>query len=517
MPSDDHAAVAQDGNGGGQYKRQKETHAAYWPPYSRKKPRAHDLCYLEKWKDGRHRVVWQDGSVSNPIDTYNDFKAECAKHGSGVDCYVGDMRHGKHGFPWLIECSDDSHAEISCTKRRDITGANIRIGNKWISIGAFSSWFDDWQEHDDKREMLDRIVDFCSDVGVGIYTSPGTVGYEKMRQVWSNAWDTKGKKSITRPPDECRRELLSGIVGGRVETFILGRRLNRCYELDMRSAYPSCTSLIPWGSTVRVGGNSRISPDRLSRELATWYAKCDVTIPEPLAISPVPVRDSSTNRWTFPVYESTHTDVYLWKEEVFAALQAGCNVTIKRAYGWESMSTRLQPWASQMEGMRNEFEARGEPGKAKWIKRGAVSAIGRLGCGPTKYSVTTKYGPGCHPATIVGMAGPIADYYIKETYIRESPSPIHVFSYILSKCRLKVYQRELDELYDGNEILASNFDAIYLTKQSTLPVGREMGDWKQLPLEEVSHPYPRAVISLTKVRLPGYTMPQDVSFAGDWW
>lgn len=515
MPSDDHATVAQDGlvDTGGQYKRHKATHAAYWPPYSRKNPRAHNLCYLEKWKDGRYRLMWRGGGVSSPIDTYSDFKAECNKAGGGVDCYVGDVQHFANGFPWIMECAEDQNGVVYCNNRRTITGATIRMGNKWVSIGSLSSWHKDWHTYDDKVTILDQIVDFCEYVGVGVYTSPGTVGYEKLRQVWSDVGRNTSKKSITRPPDECRSAILEGIVGGRVETFILGKRVNRCYELDLRSAYPSCASLIPWGSAILVGGDQRVSPDRLSRDLATWYARCDVTVPEQLAVSPVPIRDSGTNRWSFPTGIAFYENVYLWKEEVHAALQAGCDVTIRQAYGWESFSKRLQPWVASMEGLRNGFESIGEPGKAKWIKSGAVSAIGRLGCGPIRYTVSSKYSPGSVPGTISGSGGPIATYYIREEYDRESPAPVHVFSYILARCRLKVYQRELDEIYDGNGILASNFDAIYLTKPSRLPVGKGIGDWKQCTLEEAMHPYPRSVVSASVVRLPGLTQRTSASFA----
>lgn len=474
-----------------------ERHMPFWPPsYSHK--RSHKLCYLCPLGDGQYRVWWSEYDKSEPIGTYAEWKALLSQHSVGIDCYVGELGIDGTGFPWITQALSDPHAKVKCSRNGGVTSIAVRVGKLHLAVSSLNSWSQYWSSKD-PLEMLCAIRELGEQTQTGSNLTPGSLGTNVMHRVW------KGTNKLYPRVSRCTVNLLEKLkeyaIAGRVETFT-DHRVMHAIELDMRSAYASCCQWIPWGTPRRVWGTH--SAAEVSNKYATWFCSCTASIAGKLAISPVPIRVKG--RWTWATKPGVYK-TWMWREEVEACIRAGIYVEVHEGWGWKSLSNRLQPWVQQMEEYRSFYESIGRVDMAQMIKRCTVAAIGWLGCYLIRYTLEGTYRKGNIPLVESKGSRPISTYSMRPYKDVYSPSPNHLHTYILMRCRLKVYERELQELYTGNEILVVNFDAIHVVRPSKLPIGRGLGEWKEIPreagTEEGLYPRPRWMNDREKVTLPG--------------
>lgn len=483
-----------------------KSHATYWPPVRRLKERSHIITALTLAGPQQRNIVSGNRAVIGHASSYTEFKAVCKSFQSGIDCYVGNLMDPRTGFPWLDDAIADPEAQVICAKNEGVTCIIIRQGNRWTTVTSLSRWFPEWQEMD-VSTMLKHIKAVCVDVGVGIQSSPGALGAALMHKRWN-------EKKVTRPPNGCRKAMLDNLVGGRVEFPREAKRLPEVVELDLRSAYASCSYDLPVGTTVYVPDSDTHGGDFLCDRFPSWYARCTVDVRTSLRLGIFPVQNAGNElhaaKWIFPKGAGTY-EAWLWREEWLDCIAAGCQVTVHEAYAWEHISNGLQPWVDEMEALRYAYEANEEPVRASMVKRAIVAAIGRFGIAPEKRTLVSRAAArkGDTPLVYQKSPVPFSDRWIHVEHEENCEAPIHWHSHILMLCRRKLYYRGLEELEDGNELIGQNFDALYLARPSKRPTGKGIGEWKSVTLtpaqgeETVNLPFSRAVVAHQKVLLPG--------------
>lgn len=443
------------------------------------------------------KVVWLGERESVVVSSYEEWKVAMQSSPKGVDCYFGDLMSPTFGFPWIPDALEDERCTINVTKNDGIASMTLRLGKVYCTVASLSRWSSNWMDLDIVA-LLQSIKNVCDVAGVGIYPSPSALGFAMQAKLWQGS-------PVTRPPDGCRNALLSNLIGGRVEYSTNVDKYSTVIELDLRSAYASCCGGLPVGTTIHIPASESHGGDWLCDRYPAWFAECTVEILSPLHFGCFGVRDEK-GRWKFPTQPGTY-HCWLWREEWLDVLAAGCGVTVGRAYCWERTSDNLIPWVETTDELRNSFECEGLLLEASLTKRCIVAAIGRFGIAPEDRVLVPESRSTLNdvPVTYKDVRAPISSWYVRVTPNRESAAPVHWHSFILMQCRRKLYYRAVEELEDGNELIAANFDALYLAKESVRPVGRGIGQWKSRKLTNVSMPYARAVVSREKLTLPGVT------------
>lgn len=493
-----------------QRKRVARCHTAAWPPmYSKDYERDHRLCAITRTKPGEWQVVWDDGEPEI-VTSYNEWKEVMALAGKGVDCYVPDLADNANTFPWLdAAIADVKQAQVICNSHREISSIIVRQGNHWTSVGSLKYWIDNPLDRN-LKDMFTTIKDSCAIVGCGIRQSPSALGTALLTKEFRG-------KLVTRPSNRCRRKIVENQNGGRVEFYSndTDSRKN-VHELDLSSAYASCAGKVPIGSTIVLPETAKgnLYEYLQHTDYATWYVRCIVTIKDKLPLGPFGVRKAKGNVWTYPREPGTYGDstetrkqLWLWREEIQDCIDAGCTVNIREGYAWDAFSNALQPYVDKMYRLRRIAEEEDRADLASIFKKCMVAAIGRFGIKPERVTLLhDKYyrrGTTDELFNWQNGRGPISCYILRHTYEENCPAPQHWHSYIVMQCRRKLYHRELEELNDGNVIIGSNFDALYLLHASKRNTGTSIGEWKPSQLTDARFPFARAVIANEKTILPG--------------
>lgn len=500
-------------------------HAPYFPPYRDKHPRWHDIAFLQYEGPNRRRIMWADRGLkqNTSVSSYGEWKDALLSQSSifvtdsgrsthrGVDCYVLEISSDDNGFPWIYDLLSDNEAVVSLNSDSAITGIHLRHGNTWISVGSISHWTSRINECD-PLEIIEDVAALGDATGAGTHMSPGSMGMFILRRSWGYP-DGHRWPVVSRPPDLCRHDILANTVGGRAEVWVKDRVFTVAYEYDLRNAYASCCIPIPWGS---VTTSYDESIDSLDRRFATYFARCTVRWSRRLEISPIAVRGHRMGRgggWVYPqepgTYGSSSRDpgheLWLWREAIEAAINAGIDVQVHKAYCWDETSTRLASWVYEMDHYRDAYEANGRSDQAERIKSSIVATIGRMGMAPYRRTLVSyqNYSSGDMPLVHRKGGAPITTHYIHVDYWRNSSAPVHIWSHIISKCALKLYDRERMEIRNGNELILSNFDAYYAANPSSLEIGTGMGEWREREHHELAARYNRAFTSRESIKLPG--------------
>ena len=516
MSDDVQRVRSSDSRGGG--------HSQYWPPSrNRLHTHSHFSCYLEQCgvdESAGWRMIW-DSNIHKPlpVHSYSEWKEQCKKFNHGIDCYVGDFLSDGRGFPWIEEAMHDERASISCSLNHNVTGIKIRLGRyNWCCVGSLKAWDTEWADKN-PQELLTAIRTVSQRIGtesqefapdtITSFSSPAQLGYFSLCRSWIEGsgceeWYPK----VAYPKRALRTSFFEHGVGGRAEKPTMKVPPGMVNELDMRSAYASCTTEIPFGPIVFLPSPQDNNLKRINARYATWWGECTVTITHQLKVGPFPFRANKHKPWTYPRKPGTYRGVWLWREEADACMRAGCIVTIQQCWCWEQLSNRLIPWKEEMEGYRVEFERQGKLVEAALVKRAIVAAIGRLGCHPLAYSLAQNYQKGDTILVDQKTNQPtLSNRFIHAEPVKECRLPTHFYAYILMRCRLALYERHRLEVESGNTVYASNFDALYTRYRSKHPTGNGIGEWKENEWATIPgvdpFPYNRALAVQGKIRYPG--------------
>lgn len=455
-----------------------------WPGYY-DTPRQRELA----WLDGQ-TIRSLNGDVFH-VQQWEEIKrAAFAGH---YDVYTSDLL----GSWWFESAVNDSSVRLLVPGAvllhglSPVTSLVITEGEQRVWIVSSRAWGHPAANYD-FLVALHQLFVLCA---VGVRPTPGSLGQALMRQTWQAA----GLAPVTRPPNQCREDLLNHCLGGRVDYFVSqSDHFDVVYEADLAGAYASLCDRLPDGPTVCLSGE----PEALS-DYATAFLDCRITIPARLRLDlgVFGIKTQAGN--SYPIAAGSY-DAWLWREEVDACRRAGMTVKIRSGWAWTTWNDGLSSWAQSIYTLR-QMATLSNSLLAGWLKQATVSALGRFGMPLWQWQILPETSLSVCPGDI-GLLdnGQQTGYVLHQVHEPNANHLTHWYSYILMRARLALRARMQWEHDRNNTILASNYDAVY----TVLPadpdsLGLELGAWKQTELHSVRFPYPRGVISAEKVTLPG--------------
>lgn len=538
--------------GAAAWRSQREHHAAAWPQYIPTGPRVREVGWLDQIGHRKWALKWlSTGQTTDIIMEYSEFIDALRVTDKSCDIYIQDLTGIKTGFPFLHEAIGDHGVRCTLNSKGLLSGIRFRIGMHVVWICSLAAWDTEWRDKpaSDILTTIQHIGDFT---GAGIHRNPGCLGDHILRRSWDHDPETgRILNPITRPPSGARDCILAHTPGGRAE-WLDARTFPIAHELDMRSAYASCATLVPSGTTSRISPymgrhtGGRYTSAELNSSYRFWFVRCIVSWEDSLPVSPIPTRIQSSPNWIYPTKPGTygvitgscwscerlrkrcihgeerrecrvcvHTrpvcvncqkkEVWLWNRQVSLAEQAGMEVQIIEGFGWNRSTNALASWSAEMDRYRSYYESTHQPGQAAKIKSAIVATIGRFGMPPVSREIIRDEAADNldQPYCFQGDGPPISEYWIRSTRSEESANPVHIYSYILMECAARLYERELEEINDGNTVIASNFDAMYLLHPSQRATGKGLGSWRQREHHNFQAVYNRGIVSDEKETLPG--------------
>lgn len=452
-------------------------HQPLWPRY-RPAPRDKSPAILSK-----AGLYGLDGKRLARVCDHRELVAEGIR--LKLDVFTeGPLADSELGYAWLHQAVQDEKTEVCCVQDGTLVGVRGRgAGNSvcWVCPVRVGKG----QGPTDCLRSLVELGDFTV---TGFPRSGASCGFALMQVAH---FDAKHPRQ-SAPTAPLRAALRAGGIGGRVDTPALGETLEAAWEEDMRSAYPTAAAgPLPVGTACRV----LVEEDHW----ATWYCQCEVTIPWRLMWSPILVRTDLGNRQlTEP---GTYT-VWLWKEEANAARELGCSVVPTDGWAWRQTSPLLAEWAGRMADLRATAPS---AELSNLVKLAAVGAIGRHGMPAITYQLipTAEAPPTARPYLKAHGSNPFTDWSIQETGDPKANALSYWHSYIQMSVRLRLYQRILVHVAQGNRVLATDYDCIRLERPPALNLSDPA--WRVSALTNVTFRHPRWVESDQKTRTPGVT------------
>lgn len=456
------------------------THVPLWPRY-RPKRRTKMPALLSGGTIYDHL-----GATLSHVTSHGDCIAEC--HRLGLDLYVGRrLDDAETGYPWLKDAMEDGKTIAYCLAHGRVTGLAVRgVGNKlaWIN-----------PTNEDGCVGLRRFVDLGDYLGTGCYRSMAGFGYHLM----STDYFASTPYRQSAPNIALRTDLLDNAIGGRVDTPALGEYLEIAYEEDLRSAYPNAAAkALPRGTATGI-----VDEDG---PWATWFARCQVTVPMYLVWSPILVRGPLSNEQLVRpgIYET-----WLWKEEADEARKLGIAVGIQTGWAWERVAPLLAPWVDHMQQLREKAPT---PEIAQMVKGSTVGAIGRHGMSPYTYTLLPNTRASVKDQPYIRQTmDPVTDYSIHKSYDTKANALTYWHSYITMTVRLALYRQIISETIGGNRVLATDYDAIRLERPPTAPSLL----WREITHTNLYLHAPRWVESDQSTKTPGLGLPGDAELEMD--
>lgn len=441
-----------------------------------------------------------------------------------LDVFLGKVGH----YPFLAEAlALLGKGTTAYANPRGASGLACRYKRATIRIGESSAW--GYETAD--MAFLTALSDVVAWLGVGAEVTPGALGHHTMAKAYLDA----GHKRQNRPCGALRSALLEHRVGARSDPPISDQRFEKVYELDLHDAYCwAATMPVPCGQVERfldgdftIPRNERrdygeLRPDMgecVDREgrcpndiqpmamgsdqqrdsYATWYARCTIFIPATLRNSPLCVKDAAG--LVRPLRTKGAHTVYCWKEEAERMVAIGCVVIVHDGWGWRETAPILKEWAEWMHARRRDAPTQTI---ADLVKRCITAGIGRHGMAPESrrlvYAKDAPEGSKLVDATPTD-AEPLAIVTEKDW---DAPWLTHVHDYLVMLVRLWQYDRQVEEEADGNVIVASNTDAIYVLAPSRRGIDPiSLGGVRERERRNWRAPYPRAAVWDGGERLPG--------------
>jgi hypothetical protein len=330
-----------------------------------------------------------------------------------------------------------------------------------------------------------------------------------MRVHWSG-------EIVGRPRWACCQDLRESLVGGRVDTLQPGKLFPELFELDLNSAYSAAAGeRLPGGAAVRWEGHS---PEPTAA--ATGYYLCRIEILEPLTLGPVVLHvDGEPN--VIPSAPGVYRG-WLWAEDIAAlrGIVRGVRylVTVRALRGWcwrrwakgarstsrglVAEASPLSAWARRMHAARRRFDRDGERARAAMVKLATVAGIGRFAAGVDVFTLRRERVDPSDVATVHPRLGPDLPLWIHRSERDAATALVHWASYIQAAVRRRLWRMALPFAEWGG-LVATNYDAVYLSIRPAVRSSTRAGEWKLERLQDAVIPAARQLRSRSKVRLPG--------------
>src|SRR5260221_857488 len=492
-------------------------HSPMFPAYRYTKNRKRQVGMLYRDRHG----IWilqgrTEQHTCSPDENICEFIRRVATQGS-YDVYISNF--DREYCPWFNEFLEQEWCYAPLTVHNatgvHVTGIRFRAYthnihrirvctiipvNKW-NLGIIKSY--------SAVPYINLLTKLFKLMKCGIQATPGGQGIAYMHQQFTKL----GYKPISNVPRGLKLMLERYQIGGRVDTPGIGKRYQEGYEYDLCSAYPTAATNLPYGSVTYFGNLEPLPDDNM----VVYYAECTITVLDELLYSPVGIWDEKrqVHQWRLEAGKH-HTG--LWSMEIALLRECGVIVDIEKCYAWKEMWQGMTQLMQQYEQWLAYAQNRNDTELIILLKTVRLAGLGRLGMRPEKATLVPedKAQNGDIPLLIDrhDSDAPESIYYLHTTYDKKRFYGIHLWCYMQTNVRLQLWDRTLLEQQQGNTLLATNFDSYTVTERSRLPyvVARSGGQWKEKRLSPLKLPYPRAVGSPQKVRLPGvpFTARQEL-------
>lgn len=452
------------------------------------------LAYFDA---SRRRIVTEQGETI-PARTWAAIADALFSH--DLVLYVSRLTD-----PPLWDAVDDDTATIGTRQDGTWIGIAVRRGRKVRHVyDAGSAW-----GRNADASLLADVRALYAHFGVrGAPSTASGLGIATMRRYWSG-------ETMGRPTYACWRDLHGSLVGGRVDTLQPGTMFPTLYELDINDAYPTAAGRpLPGGSAVRWAGAVREPGPEWGA--VTGYYLCDVTIHRGLTLGPVVIRGEDGEPNLIPTQPGRYRG-WMWAEDI-VALRAQAygperRATVVPLHGWYwrrwarafrstprgvvAEPSPLSAWARRMHRARRQLPA----SLAGMVKLAAVAGLGRFAAGMTSYRVVrSRLSPDDRQITDASLG--VTDLFLHADERDSATALIQIASYVQAAVRRQLWERALPYAEAG-ALVATNYDALYVSTRPRGRTSRRAGDWKLERLQDAWIPAARHLRSREKVRLPG--------------
>lgn len=465
------------------YKDPDNFHTSYYPAYYRD-PRTRTLAWILPIYDEQEYIVAYTLYILDRekyIVTSYDELVSWAFHFK-LDVYTNKL-FGNGAFIWTAEAISKG-AKIHVSPSSKIANKITVFGTSHnkrsqIQIVSVSGW--GYNSHPDKHFMgaLKNVLDYY---GHGIYTSAASLGQNAIAD-----WHRQQKlPRYHRPSRMLRHKLFKYGSGGRADDWGLAKQVKAKFQIDLNNSYAAqAKSGVPVLGCESIGLVDHYTDDTtLLEEYTTAFVQARITVTADVGkFAPFYLRDELGElHWVTDagVYEG-----WWWSNMLARCMQRGCKVEIAFAWCWRELDTFLSPWVDEIVAMRQHFKEEGKELEEDISKRIIVSAIGCFGTHDCTVTIVTAENAveGDEPFLDLQVDGYDSMYTGYYLHTEDKPDANHltqVAYYIIMRNNIALFDRALEEEQTGNLVIKTYYDAIYLERESKLPTGRGIGEWKNV-------------------------------------
>lgn len=452
-----------------------------WPEFFPRQKRERVLSFL----DGAY-LVSIDGEIWK-IESYLQLKEIAIEN--RLEIYVQKFL-GDGGFVYFREAVDDNAVVNIANSSQTITSI-VLIGarNRQAKIVSCGAW--GWRRRPDMN-FLNSLKSIFDMFDYGIHPSPGSLGTNGVRQTIADTTRNRYK----RPGNKLRKVLFEYGFGGRADDFSEDTEYPFAYEFDFDSHYANVALggvPVDEAETIGLYGIFRENIDFLS-EYKTCLCECKVTVRDKLVVSPIYIRGKDGKlQW---VTEPGEYYGYYWTEMIRTMVQSGCKVEVGVAWCWKELDKFLNTFIEKALKLRNICKEKGLKVEEGIVKHVIVSTFGSFGMRPFRYRLVTSEQKQDGDEPFLNLDNSAAEglstgYFIREEKIENSPKLTQVMYYIIMLGAVEIYKRLIEEMYAGNILIASNYDAVttVLPPMANTSGGKvkQYRKYKQLGLRSYKH------------------------------
>jgi hypothetical protein len=400
------------------------------------------LAYIDK---KRGMIVTEQGEEFPYIDQESFFH-QCAQHDfllfiTSLVEFVFLEAFVSRG---TVFCEKDSHSPRFATVR-------LRHDKPAVTVVQASSW----GYRTASISMLNDLRALFEHVGLGVFTTPGSMGYSLYAFVQYMKYGEEWKQHRhIRSSAACSEFLEENKRGARIETFC-NPEIEYLYvdELDMVNAYLHMYREKP-------AGKSYYFQEGDCDDFAWFVARCTVTIHDTLPYGIVgtkQINEEVSDEMVWISEKGTY-HLTLGKSEILLLESAGCEVTVLSGYGWYIMTDDTALYSDYMEFLRASA-----PDKvvADLIKKVAVAGIGRDGMNMEVYTIVPENKRTTLDTALVDDFGCVFKWFAHKGVDTSPKSMPHWYAHTTEI--LRVTMTELMYQFKG-DVLAINTDGIYVMR-----------------------------------------------------
>lgn len=430
----------------------RDGHVSLWHPWQDKPGRSHKLALL------------QDMTFNN-IDSLVETIG-----GNQYYALVENILDGLEINPLLLR---DKRTETYLTRSGHAIALRVRSKRKSGFILPSQTWGDIYP----KNETLDRMAYIFDRFGYEAIT-PASLSEKVLRSTMQE------KLIISRPNAILRSTLLKYGKGARISSKKTHKALPVAYENDSNKEYLfESTQGVP---------SPFISPIRFYGDKSGWYSgktswcHVNMTCHRSKETQPIQIHDNGEMR---ECRDGEEIDTWLWREEIEDCLSVGYSLNnVLEGWFWDEISFFMSGWADIL---YSKYSQETDESIKDIEKIMMVGLPGRFLKAPEKITLIHKSEARGTDLPLLAHdwkknGSPMSEWCMRVEEDMDSSQLTPIGSYIIMKCRQKIFHDIHREEQAGNTVARIYVDSFTTTqKPTTIAIGKERGQYKVKVYTEV--------------------------------